>query len=199
VDSKVVTFQYDAERQFADTQNHWAKNAISSLVEKGIITGINDTEFKPEEKITRAQFARLLITALDIGVNQGAALSFKDVPGSAWYHDSVVAAVNAGLITGYGDGFFAPDENISREQMAVIISRALQKKSATTVLDGNSEQVINKFTDKGDISPWAEQGVNLAVSSGILNGVSENTFVPKVPASRAEAAVMVLQLYSQLH
>ncbi len=199
LDSEVVSFQYDAERQFADTANHWAKNAINSLVEKGIITGINDTEFKPEEKITRAQFARLLITALDIGVNPGASISFKDVPASAWYYDSVMAAVNAGLITGYGDGIFAPDENISREQMAVIISRALHMKSATTLADGNSEQVINKFTDKGDISPWAEQGVNLAVSCGILNGVSESTFAPQVPASRAEAAVMILQLYSQLH
>jgi hypothetical protein len=199
LDSELVTFEYDIEKRFLDTENHWAKKEIDSLVEKGIITGMTDTEFRPQEKITRAQFAKLLVTALGIEESKGAALSFEDMPAGAWYHDAVAAAVNTGLITGYSDLVFAPDENITREQMASIISRALQMKSTETVDDGDIGQIINKFRDKGDISPWARQGTALAVSRGIVSGVSADTFAPRASATRAEAAVMILRLYEQAH
>ena len=182
LDSETVTFEYDVERCFLDTQNHWAKNEIDSLVEKGVITGMTDTEFRPQEKITRAQFAQLLVTALDIEADD-AVLSFQDVPVGAWYYGAVAAAVDAGLITGYSDRVFAPNENITREQMAVIISRALQMKSTAATPEGDSQQVINKFRDKRDISPWAEQGVAMAVNCEIVNGISEDTFAPKVSAT----------------
>jgi hypothetical protein len=188
----------DQARHFVDVEKHWAKDKINYLLEKGIIAGMTATEFKPQEKITRAQFAKLLVAALDLEVNQGVALSFEDVPTGAWYRDAVATAVNAGLTSGYSDRVFAPDENITREQMASIISRALQMKSSETVADGELEQIINKFKDKGDISPWARQGIALAVSRGIVGGVSADTFAPKLPATRAEAAVMIWGLYHQL-
>mgnify|MGYP002407043959 CR=1 FL=1 len=188
----------DYPKHFTDVEQHWAKDDLNYLLQKGIIAGMTDTEFKPEEKITRAQFAKLLITALNLEVNKGAVLAFQDVPAGAWYHDSVATAVNGGLIKGYSDSVFAPDENITREQLAVIISRVLQMKSSEPAADGNSEQIINKFTDQGDIAPWARQGIALAVSHGIVSGVSEDTFAPRVTASRAEAAVMILRLYRQL-
>ncbi len=199
MDSELVTFEYDVEKRFLDTENHWAKNEIDSLVEKGIITGMTATEFRPQEKITRAQFARLLVTALGIKESKGAALSFEDVPAGAWYRDAVAAAVHAGLITGYSELVFAPDENITREQMASIISRALQMKSGETVADDDTEQIINKFKDKGDLSPWARQGIALAISKGIVSGMSADTFAPGAFATRAEAAVMILRLYEQVH
>lgn len=199
LDSETVTFQYEAVRQLADIENHWARNDINALVEKGIIAGVSDTEFKPEDKITRAQFARILVTALNLQVDKGGALYFKDVPASAWYHDAVAAAVNSGLISGYGDGAFAPDANISREELVVIISRALEMKTSSTAVDTDCEQIISQFTDQGEISPWAREGIALAVSSGIVCGGSEDRFAPKVSATRAEAAVMVLRLYNQIH
>lgn len=197
LDSDILTFNYTVEKHFADTENHWAKDSINSLVEKGIINGMTETEFKPNQKITRAQFARLLMTALNLKVQQGSVLTFQDVPPGVWYHDGVAAAVNAGLIKGYDEKRFVPNDNITREQMAVIISRALRMKSAE-ISEGNPDQVLNKFADRVDIAPWAGQDIALAIDSGIVNGVSADTFAPKASATRAEAAVMILRLYEQL-
>ncbi len=207
LDSEVAVFQYKIEntaneaegeitnaRDFADIEGHWARDDIKAVVEKGIIDGMTATEFKPEEKITRAQFAKLLSAALNVKVDQGSAISFKDVPAGAWYHDYVAAAVKAGLIMGYNDSIFAPDENITREQMAVIISRALKMKSTADLSHSVTEQVINKFNDKGDISPWAGNEIYLAVSCGIVSGMSEDTFAPQMTATRAQAAAMILRL-----
>jgi len=185
-------------RNFADLEGHWAKDDIYSLVEKGIIGGMTATEFKPEEKITRAQFAKLLVKALNIEVKKDAALSFSDVPAGAWYHDCVAVAVSTGLITGYSDSIFAPDNNITREQMAVILSRALKMKSPAMEIGANTGQAIDKFADKGDISPWAREGIAPAVSGGVVSGVSADTFAPKTFVTRAQAAVMVLRLYRQV-
>ncbi|MFA5383350.1 MAG: S-layer homology domain-containing protein [Eubacteriales bacterium] len=186
-------------RNFTDLEGHWAKDDIYSLAEKGIIGGMTATEFKPEEKITRAQFAKLLIKALNIEVKKDAVLSFSDVPAGAWYHDCVAAAVSAGLITGYSDSIFAPDNDITREQMAVILSRALTMKLPAMEVGDSTGQAIDKFTDKGDISSWAREGIALAVSSGIVSGVSADTFAPKAFVTRAQAAVMISRLYNKLN
>ncbi len=185
-------------RHFTDIKGHWAENDIYSLSDKGIIDGMTAAEFKPEEKITRAQFAKLLITALNIEVKKDAALSFSDVPAGAWYHDYVAAAVQADLIMGYTGSAFAPDENITREQMAVILSRALKMKAPGSALDGNAGQLIDKFADKGEISPWAGQEITLAISRGLVSGMSEDAFGPQITATRAQAAAMVLRLYQQV-
>ncbi len=207
LDSEVAVFQYKIENtaneaegeitkasDFADIEGHWARDDIIALSEKGIIDGMTATEFKPEEKITRAQFAKLLSAALNIKIDQGAAVSFKDVPAGAWYHDYVAAAVKEGLIMGYNDSIFAPDENITREQMAVIISRVLKMKATTDLSHSITEQIIDKFKDKGDISPWAGNEIYLAVSCGVVSGVSEDTFAPQMTATRAQAAAMILRL-----
>lgn len=192
------TIQPVSVKHFADIESHWAKDDIYALVEKGIIAGVTDTEFRPEDEVTRAQFAKLLVNALNIKFDKGAALSFKDVPAGAWYHDVVAAAVKAGLVKGGDDGIFAPDENITREEMAVIISQALKMKSAAAITDFETEQIINKFTDKEDISALARQGIALAVRSGILSGADRNTFAPHRSVTRAEAASVILRLYKQL-
>jgi len=203
LDSDTATFQYSIAtgtavpahaRDFADIAGHWARGDIMALADKGIIDGVTATEFKPEEKITRAQFAKLLTAALKIKAEQNTGISFQDVPAGAWYRDYVTAAVKAGLIMGYSDDIFAPDDNITREQMAVIISRALKMKSTADLSHSVTEQIIDKFKDKGDISPWAGNEIYLAVSCGIVSGVSEDTFAPQVTATRAETAAMILRL-----
>jgi len=211
-DSEVAVFQYNLEnstktedettgmsvsahvKDFADIESHWARDDIMALVNNGIIDGVTSTEFKPDEKITRAQFAKLLSVALNVKVDQNANISFSDVPAGSWYHDYVAATVKAGLITGYSDNIFAPDENINREQMAAIISRALKMNSTKDLSHSITEQVLNKFNDKGDISPWAGNEIYLAVSCGIISGINENTFAPQVTATRAQAAAMILRL-----
>lgn len=209
LDSEVAVFQYNIEEpannaegeitgtnvsDFVDIEGHWAGDDIKALADKGIIDGVTATEFKPEENITRAQFAKLLSVALNIKVDQNAYISFNDVTPGSWYHDYVAAAVKAGLIKGYSDNIFAPGENITREQMAVIISRVLKTNSTTDLSHSITEQVIDKFNDKGDISPWAGNEIYLAISCGIVSGISEDTFAPQMTATRAQAAAMILRL-----
>ncbi len=209
-DSEVKTFQYYTKtpdssdetvgnnvNPFTDLENHWAKDSINTLVNKGIIDKAG-TEFMPSEKVTRAQFTQWLVRALKIEVNQDVDFSFKDVPAGAWYHDDVAAAVQAGLIKGINDVNFAPNENITREQIAVIISRALKKNSTKDLSHAITDQSIDKFSDKADISSWARQEIALAVSCGLINGISKDTFAPKSNTTRAEASSMILRLYERL-
>lgn len=212
LDSEVKTFQYNTSESapvdgilgntgnqyFTDLEQHWAKDDISALVEKGVIAGTG-VEFKPDENATRAQFVQWLVKALHIGVEPGAALSFQDVPAGAWYRDEVVAAVQAGLIMGKDENTFAPEESITREQIAVIVTRALKKYSIKDLSHAITEQATERFTDREDISLWARQDIALAVSRGIVNGVSADTFAPKLFATRSQAAVMILRLHKQLY
>jgi len=184
---------------FVDIENHPARAEIMALAEKGIINGVTATEFKPEDNITRAQVAILLTAALKIAPDKQSVLSFEDVPAGSWYHDYVVAAVKAGLMTGYSDSTFAPDENVNREQITAMIARALKMKSTPALSAGTAEQIISRFKDKGDISPWAVPDIALAVSLGIASGSPEDAFAPQKPATRAEVAVMVLRMCNSLN
>ncbi len=195
LDSEAVTFTYQAEKNFADTAGHWANDNIKYLVARGIVSGMSDTEFKPEEKVTRAQFARMLTAALNIEPLRGSSLSFKDVPAGVWHHDYIAAAVNAGLMSGYDTDSFGPDDNISREQMAVIISRALPESAASSL---NPEEILQRFIDSRNIASWAQKGVAVVVSRGLVNGKTADTFAPSSSASRAEAAAIIYRICQQL-
>ncbi|WHH57766.1 S-layer homology domain-containing protein [Petroclostridium sp. X23] len=185
--------------RFADVENHWAKDAVNFLLQEGIISGETDTEFKPDEKITRARFAQFLVDALGIKSKKNGTVSFADVPAGAWYHDVVITASEEGLIMGCGENRFAPDENITREQMAVMISRILEKKEAAAIQENTVEQIIGKFVDRQDISSWARHGTALTINCGIMKGAGEGAFAPKGAITRAEAAVIILRLYNRFN
>lgn len=185
--------------KFADVENHPARDDIMALVEKGIIKGVTATEFKPDDKITRAQVAVLLTTALKIAPDKQSRLSFSDVPVGSWYHDYIAAAVKAGLMSGHSNSIFAPDENVNREQMAVMIARALKVESNATLSDSRVEEIINRFTDKESISPWATADIALVVSKDIASGGTADTFGPQVPATRAQVAVMIRHMCNALN
>lgn len=113
------------EKTFSDIGSHWAKEDIELLASKLIINGISDELFAPDESLTRAQFAALLVRSLGIVRDETSDPSFHDVSSDAWYADAVAIASKAGLVTGYADGSFRPDERISREQITVMLARHL--------------------------------------------------------------------------
>ncbi len=185
-------------KAFSDLDNHWAQKAINELVAKGVVAGVTESEFKPDDCVTRAQFTAMLARALEIDTRQGATIVFKDVPVSAWYHDTVNATVMAGLASGYSNGLFGPDDLITREQMTAIVSRALLIKKP--VVKPNLEEstaILKTFTDSGNISAWARTDVALAVLQGIVSEKSDR-FLPRNNATRAEAAVMISHLLASL-
>lgn len=186
-------------KTFTDLQNHWAQKVIMELTARGIVSGVTENEFKPDAYITRAQFTVMLAKALNIDTSQGGSGSFRDVPDSAWCHNAVNAAVAAGLISGYSNDVFGPDDVLTREQMTVIIGRALLIKQPLSKPSPEvSTVVLGKFTDKDDIAAWAKPEVALLDYQGIVSGKQSDRFIPRDKATRAEAAVMISHLLAAL-
>ena len=149
----------------------------------GIVSG-NKGKFNPDKAVTRAEFIKLLAAAKGLEPANPEKPTFSDVPAKAWYYGYVEAAAQAGIVKGE-KGKFLPEQLISREEMAVMVMRALK-------LD-NSEKVELDFKDKNKITPWAEEAVAQAVDMGFLNG-KDGYFKPQDKAVRAEAAVFIFRV-----
>jgi pectate disaccharide-lyase len=179
----------NSSKSFADLNGHWSKKDVELLASKLVVNGMTDTTFAPDNRITRAEFAALLTRSL--GLTAGTTVQFKDVSSQSWYAKSVSAAVKAGLVEGFEDGTFRPNDSITREQMAVMIARALKVAGKNVAADDSQ---LSKFADKGSLSSWAKDAVAQAGKVGIINGTTDTTFEPSAFASRAEAAVMLKRL-----
>lgn len=170
----------------ADLKGHWARDSIMSLLEQGIITGYPDGSFKPDNTITRAEFATILVKAFKLE-NSGGTI-FADTA-AHWAKDYIAAAAANGVVNGYDTDTFGPDNPITREQMAVMIVKAARLTPATGELS---------FTDSGSISAWAREAVVTATANGIMKGYPDNTFLPQGSATRAEAVTVVMNALNTL-
>ncbi|MCL0081413.1 S-layer homology domain-containing protein, partial [Peptococcaceae bacterium] len=182
---------------FTDITGHWAQDDIKTMFELGLVKGVSATEFAPDQTVTRAEFATLLVRATGVAT-AGVTGKFTDVPPGVWYFEVVNAAAAAGLVGGYGDNIFKPDELITREQMASMVTRALVYKGQGVTL--TSPEVNNRlapFKDRHEIAGWARQSVAEAVASNIISGRAATVFAPQANATRGEGAVMILRMYNQ--
>ncbi len=184
---------FEIKKNFEDVAaKHWALSVIQELAAKQIVNGVTDTKFAPEKKVTRSEFAAMLVKALRL---KPAAVStaFEDVPRNAWYSEAVAAAYAHGLIKGLSNSRFAPQEQITREQMAIMVMNAYQISLKT-----DSSEVALEFKDSSEISRWAQTSVTEAGSLGLMKGRNGNLFAPKDNASRAEAVQVISNLLQQL-
>ncbi|MDD9271445.1 S-layer homology domain-containing protein [Paenibacillus sp. GCM10023248] len=165
----------------ADITGHWAESSIRELIGKGAINGYEDGTFKPDNRITRAEFVSIVVKVLGLGVQGGQ--SFSDTS-SHWAKDVIATAAAQGIVTGYTDTTFGPDDQITREQMAEIIVRAAHLAKGTA---GTS------FADQAQISEWAQGAVAALTAKGYLNGYEDGTFRPQGLTTRAEASAMILR------
>jgi len=172
---------------FSDVSKHWAKPYIEKLSEADIINGFEDGTFRPDASITRAEFCKIVAAILNVSIDS--ANVFIDVPQTSWYYDSVTTLSSLGIITGY-DGMFMPERNVSRQDMAVIICRALKLSS-----DGDLTGIA--YSDINDISDYAKKAVAKLTEIGILTG-SEGRFNPLNTATRAEASAIISRVLDYL-
>jgi len=177
-------------KTFADLNGHWAKVDIESLASKRIVNGVTPSSFSPNQSITRAEFAALLVRSLGLSA-PAAAASFSDVAEADWYSGAVEQAVHAGLIEGYQDGTFKPNDRITREQMAVMLFRALKYVGQSALAGDTEETILAKYADQGAIGAWAKPAVAQLLATDIIQGRSATTIDPTANASRAEALVML--------
>ncbi|WP_141499989.1 fibronectin type III domain-containing protein [Paenibacillus luteus] len=185
-------------KTFNDVSKHWAKADIELLASKMVIGGVNESSFAPERSITRAEFAAMLIRALGLTV-ETASVPFTDVKEGSWYAGAIGAAVKAGLIAGFTDGTFRPNESITREQMAVMAARAASAAGMSINVSGAENELLANFQDKSSIGSWSQASVAKAVKANIITGITKDTFDPAANATRAQAAVMLKRLMQYAH
>lgn len=174
---------------FTDLENHaWAKDAVYTLKNKGIISGISDTEFAPANNIKRGDF--ILILTRMLGVNNEFTENFADVPESAYYYRAIGSAKAAGIAQGSGENFM-PENSITRQDLITLAYRAFLAKGYITETDDTAS--LDAFADKGDISDYAGTAMASMVKAGIIQGSNGNVN-PKGFATRAEVAVMCARL-----
>lgn len=188
--SKYAVLEFN--KTFADVAaTHWAAETVRELAAKHIINGVSDKLFAPEKPVTRAEFTAMLVRALGITASHEAS-PFHDVAAEAWYAEIIGDAYQVGLISGRDNVIFDPDGWITREEVAVMIVRAYEWKSDKQL--DISGSLSTRFKDAEKISQWAEAGVKAAVSQKLLQGRSEQEFIPQGIASRAESAQVILNL-----
>ena len=169
---------------FTDMVNHWAAADVLAMNKAGIVSGVSDTLFDPDRNITRAEFAAIIARALKLSDKKA---DYKDV-NDEWFAPYVGACSEAGIISGY-DGMFRPNDNITRQEMAVIIVNAYSYLEGKGANGG-----IDNFTDKAEIADWAKAAVDTASSVGLISGMGDGTFAPSANATRAQAASIVKRL-----
>lgn len=181
-------------KAFADMQGHWARNEAEKLASMLIFEGKGEGMFDPNARLTRAETATLLVRAL--GIRAAAqAVAISDIAGQ-WYETTVSSAAAAGLVKGYEDGSFRPNEFVTREELAVILARAIAYDSGSARnAPENGSALLN---DSGEVSKWATEGVQQMLSSGIMIGDNEGNFRPHQTATRAEMAIMLSRLLDKL-
>ncbi|RSL31955.1 hypothetical protein D7Z54_18425 [Salibacterium salarium] len=181
---------FESEITFTDIDDSfWAKDSIHHLAASGIVQGYDDGTFAPNANMTRAQFTSILSQSLEMDRLDYDG-SFTDVQEGDWFAEDLMAAANAGIINGRSDGTFAPNKDVTRQQAAVMLSRAMDV-SGFNHEDLDLDKSINSFTDAGRIDSWAKKDVERLLQAGIVNGRNNgNTFAPKMGTSRAQMAVM---------
>ncbi|REK74507.1 hypothetical protein DX130_18220 [Paenibacillus paeoniae] len=182
---------------FSDVANHWAKDAVNDMGSRMVIEGTGDGQFNPDRDITRAEFATILVRGLGLKLENGST-SFSDVNTTDWYNSAIQTAHAYGLIDGYNDGTFRPNDRITREQAMAIIAKSMKLTGLWDKLNAQSaEETLRPFVDAAAVGSWAKNGVAEVVQAGIVSGRSATTLAPKGYMTRAEVAAAIQQLLEQ--
>ena len=186
-DSSSVSYvpQSEAEQTESYTdvpKTHWAYKSIQELTELGVVCGTGNGNFEPYRNVTRAEFVKMLMTALKTETTENVC-TLTDVNTGDWYCGYVSTAQKIGMVTGDDNGRFNPNETISRQDMAVMVKRALDTKGIVLQKTKNVQ-----FADADDIADYAKEAVAVLAGAGLLNGVDNGMFAPLSYADRAQAA-----------
>ncbi len=176
-----------SQTRFADIQNHWAQPCIETLTDRKIINGYSDGTFRPNNPVTRAEYATLLVNAFPGLVNAtlpGRDLQFRDVPQSYWAFGGIYQATIANFFSGYPDKTFRPNQNIPRVQALVALPRRSQNPA--------TGEMLSTFTDAQTIPAYARDAIAGAVEQQlVVNYPNVKQFNPNQPATRAEIAAFL--------
>ncbi|MUG48001.1 glycosyl hydrolase [Paenibacillus woosongensis] len=172
------------------TGTHWAAAPLNRWQERGVVHGYEDGSFRPDGKITRAEFVTIINKIF--GVSDQGDSNFSDVPASAWFAVQMAAAKAAGYYEGFPDGSGKPAANINRQDAAALMARVLQLKGG---MDDDAQAVSGlSFSDAASISPYAREAVQTLAANHALSGYADGTFRPQQDMTRAEAITLIDRL-----
>ncbi len=198
-DSKVTveaSFAKDGTIQKPDSrfddvaESAWYYTAVDYVAENDIMTGVSAREFAPNAGFSRAMLAQTLY-AMSGKPAVKAEGTFADVVANAWYADAVNWAAEKGYVSGVGDGKFAPDASVTREQMALILYRYAGSPDA-------SGMAQKEFADSSSVSAYAADAIRWAVHEGLISGMENNTLAPQGTATRAQVATILMRFVESL-
>ena len=182
-----------------DLTGHTYEKEIRELMALGVINGYNDGTIKPEREVTRAEFAKMVVKSFELETKLEAAeftsaaaeiINFKDVAADSWYASPVMDAVKAGITNGFPDNTFRPNDLITREQMASMVSRAMEAKGVLTDVD--SIPALS-FKDNAKILNDHKEDVRILTHLGVIKGNDDNTFAPKDNSKRWMVALVMIR------
>lgn len=189
-EKKNIENKLNNSTQFNDTKGHWAKTAIDYVVSKGYFAGLSKTEFGPNKAITRGQFVSVLGRMLNVNVNDYKDQNFKDVKSEMYYSPYIAWANKVGIVSGVGKGNFAPDKELTREEMSVMMTKFLKLSGKNL----NAKGKTNTFKDDAKIQGWAKDSVKEMARLGLVSGMGDGNFAPKSPFTRAQVAQVLYNI-----
>lgn len=182
--------------EFIDVESHWAKESINNMGSRMVVSGAGDGMFEPERAITRAEFTTSLVRSLglDIGLSNS---RFEDVESTDWYSDYIETAYEYGLILGINETEFRPMDSITREQVMIMISRALEITDLNVEITADAMASLLNYSDIDDMgqsSEEANESMAICIKAGIVLGRGCNLLAPSSEITRAEAIVIIERL-----
>lgn len=181
----------ESNKTFEDIANHWSKLYVESMIAKNVIDGYTDGTFKPDNNITRAEFAKMVLNGLEAELVKYNG-QFDDVKASDWHADHVATMKELGLVEGYGDGTFRPNDKITRSEIATILAKVIDENISKEEVSN----VLAQFTDKDNIPNWAVDSIAKVVKAKVMVG-SNNKFQANSNATRAESATTIYRIYNK--
>ena len=177
------------ELNFTDVkESDWFYKGVAYVVDKGVMSGVSENEFAPSGKLTRAMLVQMLYN-MESRPACDAENAFIDVPVGQWYTDAVIWANDEKIVSGMGDGLFAPNMEITREQMVVMLYNYAKYKG----YDVTASADLSKFADNASVSTWAQPAMQWAVAEGYISGMGDNQLAPHGTATRAEIASVIMR------
>ncbi|MGN0164316.1 MAG: S-layer homology domain-containing protein, partial [Candidatus Ornithomonoglobus sp.] len=182
-----------ANSVFEDVIGHWAEESITYLYDNGVVSGVTEALFEPDRAITRAEWCKMIFSLCGMETKQTADIGFYDVDADAWYYPYIIAVADSNIAVG-DEGYFRPQDNITREEAAVIAARTFVYCTGN---NGEAESDM-MFADKNKISSWAYDGVRLMASMDIMNGMEDSRFEPAENTTRAQTAAILTRLAKRI-
>ncbi|GGD89099.1 S-layer homology domain-containing protein [Paenibacillus nasutitermitis] len=182
-------------KTFEDISSHWSKASIEDMASRLILNGTGN-QFLPDDAITRAEFAAIMVRALGLSTVQQSAV-FSDVSKSDWFYEAVSMASSYGLLQGYPDDSFRPDRSISRQEAMAITAKAMAIAGMETAMTpAQQAELLSSFRDAGQFGGWAQTAAALNIRYGVISGSGAQAR-PLDEVTRAETAAMIQRLLRQ--